>query len=308
MRRGLWLVLVFAATTLMAQSPAMQPFEINMERVKFASFGGNFGTTTTYLVPTVNLQISVAGAVWAKAGRSKAHARYYVDGVTREMLQGLAKNLQDDLVTRLRGAGYSVLTYEDVKTAPEVASLARNTINTEYGVPTTGGFDLPGGFGKPVKFALVSPSDEQSFDSPTQGPAWPFRGMAKAQNLTVIVPELTFTTPQMFSESSSTAFKDTAGVSADPSMVFEGAKIAGVNPKGGQPSVAIQRHGQRKASEVTGTIALASEDNLHVNHVISTTRADYVMTLNQTAFVDGVLRVGYALNDMLVKEIVKQHR
>ncbi|MEO8382519.1 MAG: hypothetical protein ABI779_22860 [Acidobacteriota bacterium] len=192
MRRGLWLVLVFTASTLVAQSPAMQPFEVNMERVKFSAFGGNSGTTTTYLIPTVNLQVSVAGAVWAKAGRTKAHARYYVDGMSKEMLQALAKDIQDDLVTRLRGAGYTVLTYDDVKSEPEVVSHQRNTIDKEYGVPTTGGFDLPGGFGKPVKFALVSPSDEQSFDSPIQGPAWWLRGIAKAKNLTVIVPELTF--------------------------------------------------------------------------------------------------------------------
>ncbi|MEO8379897.1 MAG: hypothetical protein ABI779_09580 [Acidobacteriota bacterium] len=67
------------------------------------------------------------------------------------------------------------------------------------------------------------------------------------------------------------------------------------------------RHGQRKAAEVAGTIALVSEDNMQVSHVFATTRQDYIMTLNPTAFTDGILRVGHAVNEMLVKEIVKQH-
>ena len=34
----------------------MKAFEINMDRVRVSSFGGNFGTTTTYLIPTLRLR------------------------------------------------------------------------------------------------------------------------------------------------------------------------------------------------------------------------------------------------------------
>ena len=302
MRRGLWLAFVFCTTAVFAQSPAMKPFEVNMDRVKVSAFGGNFATTTTYLIPTVNLQVSVQGSVWAKSNRAKAHAKYYVEGASKVMLQGLAKKIQDDLVARLRGAGYTVLTYDDVKGEPDVASHSRNTIDKRYDVPTTGGL------GAPVTFVLANPSDEQSFTSPIQGAAWWLRDIAKAKNLTVIVPELTFTTPQMFGEASSTAYTDSAGISTDPSMIFEGAKIIGQTPKGGSPAYVIQQHGKRKAAESAGTIVHAFGDRTHVNHIMDTTTDDYVMTLDETAFTDGILRVAFAVNDVLVKEIVKEHR
>lgn len=301
MSRGLWLVLVLSATSVAAQSPAMKPFEVNMDRVKVSAFGGNFATTTTYLVPTVNLQVSVQGSVWAKSNRTKAHAKYFVEGTSKAMLQGLAKKLQDDFVTKLRGAGYTVLTYDDVKGEPDVASQGRNTADTRYGVPTTGGL------GMPVTFVLANPSDEQSFTSPIQGPAWWLRDVAKAKNLTVIVPELTFSTPQMFGQSASTEHMDSAGISTDPSMIFEGAKFIGVNPKGGGPAMQIQQHGKRKAAESAGTIVRVSEDKTHVAHVFETSSEDYVMNLDEAAFTDGILRVGFAVNDVMVKELVKEH-
>jgi hypothetical protein len=68
----------------------------------------------------------------------------------------------------------------------------------------------------PVTFVIANPTDAQAFDSPIQGPAWRLRGISKAKDLTVVVPELTFTTPQMFDEASSTSHADSAGISTDP--------------------------------------------------------------------------------------------
>jgi hypothetical protein len=300
MRRLALCVSLALTVSAAAQSPAMKPFELNMDRVKVTTFGGNFAQTKTYLIPTYTIQVSALGSVWAKAGRTKAHAKYYVSGLDKALLQGLSQKLQDDLVAKMRAAGHTVLTYEEMKGEPDVAGHGRLKADERYGLPTGGGL------GMPVTFVIANPTDSQAFETPIQGPAWWLRGISKAKDLTVIAPQLTFTTPQMFGESSSNSYRDSAGISTDPRMIFEGAQIYGLNPKGGQPAIQVQQHGKRTAAEVAGTITRASEDRTTVSHVFETTSDDYIMKLDQTAFSDGILRVGFAVNDMIVAEIKKE--
>jgi hypothetical protein len=294
------LVCLAIALTADAQSPAMKPFEINMDRVKIAKFGASLGESTTYIVPTWNLSVSAQGSVWAKSGGAKAHGRYFVDGLTKDVMQGLAKKLQDDLVARLRGAGYTVLTFDDVKSEPDVASHGLEKVDARYGLPTGGGF------GAPVTFVNAAPSDAQAFDKPIQGHTWWLRGLAKAKNALTIIPEAKFTVPQMFGETESGYARNSAGIITDPAMVFEGATVAGGNAKG-TVGINIQRHGKRLAQEVTGTIRKIFEDKTTFNAAWETTSDDWVMTLDQTAFSDGILRVGFAINGLIVSEVQKAH-
>jgi hypothetical protein len=296
---GIFFAIALSAS---AQSPAVKPFEINMDRVKVSSFGGNFGGTGTYIVPAVRVRVSVQGSVWAKSGGAKAHGKYFVAGIDRDEMQGLAKTLQDDVVTKLRAAGYTVLTYDDIKSDADVSSLSLDKPDSRYGLPTSGGL------GTPVTFVDATPSDAQSFAKPVQGPAWSFRGLSKSKNATVIIPELTFTTPQMFGQAETSAWTDKAGISTDPAMIFEGATVYGITPKGGGPAIAVQRHGKRTAADVAGKITKASEDNYHVAHVSEFTTGDFVMELDKPVFTGGILRVGYAMNDLIVAQVKKEHQ
>ncbi len=290
------------ALSALAQSPAMKPFEINMDRVRVSSFGGNFGGTDTYLIPTLRLRVSVQGSVWAQKGGAKTHGKYYVVGAGHDLMQDLASKLQNDLVTKMRGAGYKVLTYDDVKSEPDVAGQSLDSVDSRYGLHTSGGL------GMPVTFIDATPSDAQSWSQPIQGPAWPFRGLSKSKNLTVIIPELTFTTPQMFAKTERNVFEDKAGISMDPTMIFEGALVTGLTPKGGGPAIQVQQHGKRTASDAPGRIVKANEENMHVHNISDFTSADFVMELDQTAFSDAILRVGFALNDVIVAQVKKDHR
>lgn len=302
MRRfAIALVLGFIAVTAAAQSAAMKPFELNMDRVKVKNFGGDFGQSKTYLIPTVNLVVSAKGSVWAKSGGAKTHGKYFVDGLKKPLLQELARKLQDDLVSRLRAGGYTVLTYEDVKGEPDIASHGLNRPDAEWGLPTTGGL------GMPVTFVVATPTDAQAFDSPIQGPAWWLRGLAKAKDLIVIVPGIRFTVPQMFGETESGYKRDSAGIATDPAMIMEGAMVYSITAKGGGTTIQIQRHGKRFASEVTGTIRKLSEDKTTFSSAWQTTSGDFVMTLDPTAFSDGILRVGFAINGLIVSEVAKAH-
>jgi hypothetical protein len=88
-------------------------------------------------------------------------------------------------------------------------------------------------------------------------------------------------------------------------MLLESAKIYGMTPKGGTPMIQVQQHGKRTAADVAGTITKASEDRTHVSHVFETRSEDYIMELDQKAFSDGILRVGFAVNDLIVAETKK---
>lgn len=289
------------ATSAGAQSPSMKPFEVNMDRVKVTSFGGNFGTTNIYLIPMVRLRVSVLGSVWAKSGGARAHGKYFVSGIDHDSMQTLARKVQDDLVTKMRAASYTVLTYDDIKSDAEVSGMSADKIDSRYGLPTSGGL------GMPVTFVDATPTDAQAFSKPIQGPAWPFRGISKTRNLTVIVPELTFTTPQMFGQAETSAYTDKAGISTDPALILESAAVYGVNPKGGGPAILVQRHGKRTAADVAGKITKFGEDSTHVAHVLDWTSGDFVMDLDKPVFTDGILRVGFAMNDLIVAQVKKDH-
>jgi hypothetical protein len=77
--------------------------------------------------------------------------------------------------------------------------------------------------------------------------------------------------------------------------------------RAGPVAIQVQQHGKRLAADVAGKIVKASENNLHVAHVQDFTSADYVMDLDKPVFTDGILRVGYALNDVIVAQVKKDH-
>jgi hypothetical protein len=292
------LVLTLAAG---AQSAAMKPWELNMERVKVSRFGGSLGSSNTILVPAVNLLVTSHGSVWSKKGGAQAHGKFYVEGLSKELLQELAGKMQSDLVARLRAAGKTVLTYDDVKDDSLFTGQPRLKADAKWGLP------IKGGWGAPLTFLIAAPTDAQEFDNPIQGPTWWMRGMAKDKKLIVVVPEITFTVPQMFSETESGYKRDQAGIATDPAMIMEGAMVYTMDAKG-TANIQIQRHGKRVAAEVTGTIVKANEDRTTFSEAWQRTSGDFVMTLDQTAFVDGVLRVAYAINGLIVSEMAKAGR
>jgi hypothetical protein len=292
------LVTILLTVSAGAQSAAMKPFDLNMERVRVNRFGGNLGASETILVPTVNLLVTSHGSVWSQKGGAQAHGKFYVSGLSKELMQELAGKIQEDLVTRLRAAGKTVLTYSDVKDDPVFTGRARLSADAKWGLP------IKGGWGQPLTFLIGTPSDAQAFDNPIQGPVFWMQSLAKGRKLVVVVPEITLSVPQMFGQTESGYKRDKAGIATDPAMVLESALVYTIDPKG-TTNIQVQRHGKRFAAEVTGTIEKAAEDKTDFSSVWKRTSGDFVMTLDRTAFVDGVLRVGYAVNGLIVSEIAK---
>ena len=138
--RSLFLSLLLAALAGNAFAE-MKPFELNMDRVEIDA-KKPLGFSETYFIPSANLLITASGDVWAqsKAGGSnaQAHGKYFVKELDRVFVQDLARKVQDDLVTKMRAAGYTVLTYEDLKGEADVAGHSRSGCHVQYqrGVPS----------------------------------------------------------------------------------------------------------------------------------------------------------------------------
>lgn len=168
---GLALALFTAsAIPVLAQSPAMKPFELNMDRVKVSKFGGSFGASDTYFLPTYDLVVSAHGSVWAKKGGAQAHGKFFVDGLEPALLRELGGKLQNDLATKLRGLGLTVLLYDDLKGEADVASRGRDKPDEKWGLPIRRG--------DPLTFVIAAPTPAQQFNNGPTGPVFPYRNMA----------------------------------------------------------------------------------------------------------------------------------
>jgi hypothetical protein len=302
--------LAFAALALLALTARaeMKPFELNMQRVKIVDPKGL--AAPTYFVPAVKLVVTAQGSVWAQ-GKStnltsgsgvnaQAHGKYYVQGLEKGLLQDLARKVQDDLVAKLRATGATVLTYDDLKADPLVAGRERESADGKWGLPTTSKDGLT--------YVIAAPSDQQAFASAITGPLFWFRGMAKEKKIIAIMPEITFTVPQMWGEKDEGYKRASASIAVNPVMLLQGAMIHVTNPQASFTNISIQTHGQRHAAEVTGTVKKMSEDKTNFSSTWGRSSSDYLFTLDPAAFSDGVLRVGYAINGMVADQVNKARK
>src|SRR5205085_330498 len=78
-------------------------------------------------------------------------------GPSKAELQQLAGRIESDIVGQLRAAGFTVLTYDDVK--QDVSGRARMAANARYGMPTHDSRAFPG-----MDFVVATPADEQTLD------------------------------------------------------------------------------------------------------------------------------------------------
>ncbi len=297
LRLGLVLLLAVAATAARAE---MKPFELNMDRVKVSDPKGL--NAKTYFVPSFNLAVSYAGSVWAqsKAGGSnaQAHGKFYVRGLDKALLQGLAQKLQDDLVAKLRALGATVLTYDDLKAEALIVGHGRLTPDAKWGFPT---FNLD-----PLSYLRVSPTDAQAFERGlSASPIFWVHPLSKEKNLITLLPEIVFTVPQMWGEVEAGYKRDSAGIAVNSAMMLMNSYVYVDNPQGSFTGIMVQQHGKRLASEVTGTVKLMNEDKTEFSKAWQRSSTDWVMTLDQQAFSDGVLRVGYAINTMVADQVKK---
>lgn len=289
---------LFAGTACAEDIP---PFNINMDRVEF-NHEGDFADSKTYFIPTVYLRVMArTQTTISSQGSSGASvkAKIFIDGMDKTLFQGLAKKVYDDLVAKIRAAGYTVLTYDDLKS--EMTGMERMKANEKYGFPTKLSDGASG-----IDFAIVTPSDEQAFDYGLTGIMYGYRGIAKSKDVVVLVPDIHFSITEVAGSTDSNIWGKSASLAVLPPMRLYGATVNALPPDASWGDIRILQHGTRLAAEVAGTVAKVSEDrNDYAGWARST--ADYTFTLDPVAVSTGILRVGYAINDLTVKTIKDEH-
>ncbi len=195
----------------------------------------------TVVVPTAYVKVLTDGRVAAtkqsgffQSGNStaKASATYQVAGLDKAFLQQLAQAAYDDLVSRLRQAGYKVLTYADVRDRDFMKAAARET--------KVGGLGLPALSEGSNNFAAAAPSDEQHFSSGFGGgelAEFQSAGKSRFTDATLILPQYTFLAPQAWADGSRGYKSVSAEANVAPGMNMLNARATWM----GQPKSRMMR-------------------------------------------------------------------
>lgn len=214
------------------------------------------------IVPTIVVRYVAKGSLFVSnsgrfyetgGGTAKAKGKFIVGGLEKEYVQGLSKQLYDDLIARLRAAGYTVLAYDDIKDNPEVQKMGRLKADKEFGMPTFSGL------GTKNTYVVGFPSDEMAIDPPFQGYGWGFRKVAKDLDAGVLIVELDIDAPQLSAGKRNGLTTRSASVSVNGEMSVR-ARMSFWTPKMGWGSVWAKGPMDDLGDEV-GEIGEAKDDS-----------------------------------------------
>lgn len=203
----------------------------------------------TIVVPTAFVRIMVKGKVFvAKQGSAlsematggsantvRASANYKLEGMDKALAQNIAQKAYDDFVAKLRNAGYTVLTYDDIKDRDFIRGADREKPDSEWGVPT----DSPRGSSD--TYLVASPTDEQAFASGMAGGTFNqfiHFGKPLFTDATIVIPTYTIVSPRAGGKTEATYSTISAEVNVSPSMAMPYASVFWM----GKPKVRIM-HG-----------------------------------------------------------------
>jgi hypothetical protein len=166
------------------------------------------------IIPTATVKVSVAGAVGGTVSRggnvAKAKAKFVVTGADKTYLQAISKKAYEDAVAKFRAAGWEVLTFDDVKSEPDVTNLAKFDNDEKWAMP----LDREGG----LTYAIAFPSDEMNMKGGFTGLHAALRGLAKEKEAVVFIPSYTLITPQFWVETSRGYKSSSIGVNNAPGV------------------------------------------------------------------------------------------
>ena len=285
-----------------ASAPSFDPqfsgasFEINRPRVQFGTMG-SCAKGTTYLVPTTYLYIAARTKVGAGGtlGKVGMRATAYTDGLTKSGIQQLAAQMHNEIVSQLRAAGYTVLTFDDVRA--DVADKGRMPVNPRYGMPTKDMRQFPG-----VDFFVATPSDEQAVDFGMMGPQANYSRAAQRTGATLLMPQVWLTLPQLSATASNaegfTWRSSKAGITGSPAMKLAGAWVNGLTAKGAWCSITVPEHGMRLPAPVAGTFSELGTSTDDYGEW-SVKRGDWSFQVDDAAFRSGALLVGRSFGKLI---------
>jgi hypothetical protein len=272
--------------------------------------GSKFLNGPTYVVPTVILDLSVDGSVWAiKQGggaSAKGHGKFWVSGIDKQFAQDLAARVQADLIQRMKAAGLTVKSYDEIKGDPEWAKQDRFEPNKDYGMPT----DDQG----EIIYVIAAPSDDQAIKGGLRGYIWGLRKFAKNVDAITIVPRYTIASPQMWGEKGSGYKRVTASIEVQPGMtlVMVTTQFVDQNEKGGYTMLP---GGHREVADEVGELIKGGTEKYNLGTgsgfmgsqgAITGVKSVWLFKVDRAAYTDAVMYAAGSYNQNLVDQIMKQ--
>lgn len=278
----------------------------------------------TIVVPTAYVRLLVKGnafvsqkggyKIGSDANAVKASAKYKVVGIDKKLAQSIAQQAYDDFVAKLRAAGYTVLTYNDIRDRDYVKGASREKADASWGLP------LENSRNGNETFIVAAPSDEQHFKSGLgSGVFYEFISLGKPRfkDATVIIPQYTITAPQVWGEAEGTYSTISAAIKTEPSMRLQSASA----PWMGAPKVRMMKgipgvatNGQIKITEKAGDLVQAADTTPAAANAVSKglsllggggsikqSSAEYTFTIDPNAYAAGALKGTSDFNEEVAK-------
>lgn len=323
-----------AAATLAVEAsaspaPALPPLSLEVNTgypEDMASYG------KVVVVPTAYVKLLVDGSVFAaKQGSAlaamgggstnsvKAKASYTVAGLDKAYAQGLANQAYEDFVAQLRAAGYTVLTYADIKDRDFVAAAARDTGDARWGMPTE---KQPGARDT---YVVAAPSDEMAFKIGFTGVFAEFikYGKPKFTDAALVIPVYTVNAPQAWTETERGFNRIEAGATVAPGLNLQYASALWMGkPKvrmgGGNFPGVVTKAPVINVSEQAGTLSKLDTTPTAANALskglsllggggsISSSSAEYTFTIDPVAYGAAVLHGVKSFNAEVGKALAGQ--
>lgn len=299
-----------------ADAPAPAPVKVEVN----AGYADDlYDYNGTIVVPTVYVKFLVEGKVFiskqgsalqamasgGNANSVKASARYKLEGFDKALAQSIAKQAQDDFVKRMREAGFTVLTYDDIKDRElmkDVARVEAKDMDATWGLPTE---SAPG---SSDTYVVAAPSDAQQFKIGFTGPYAEFmkRGKSRFEDAVVMIPTYTIVAPQVWGQADSGYNRISAAINTAPGMNLQyasatwlgkphvrmGGKVTGVVTKTYTTNITEKAGEMVKTEETTPKAANAISKGLSFltgAGSIQASSANYVLKVDQAAYAAGAL-------------------
>lgn len=280
----------------------------------------------TVVVPTAYVKFVVDGKVGVSkqgsalstlgggsANSVKASAKYRLSGLDKALAQSIARKAYEDFVSQLRAAGYTVLTYNDIKGRDYMQGIALAKPDAKWGLPV----ESP--VGSADTLLVAAPSDEQQIKIGFTGPFSEFisMGKPKIKDATILIPTYTIVAPQIWGETGASYSSISAGIQTAPGMNLQAASVTWMGkPKSrmmrGIPGVATKapvlnistNAGTLSKTDTTSNAANALSKGLSLLSgagSITAQSADYTFTVNPAAYTSGAMKGIAAFNAQVAK-------
>lgn len=306
------------STTCFASEPefSIPPKQIDLTGVKYLK------TSNRILLPTVNVEVlnwgkitsvTQTSALQTLGGASNSTSRSTMEVAIASDVPALrlvAGELYTDLATKLRAAGWEVITYDEAKSNPVLANIRQESADPKLGAPVR-----KVNLGKQkMNYTQAAPPGMPTMATGMTMQMWGLRSMLTELGTHALETTYRFDTVALEAKSRHGFSTNTASTSAQANLVlahadgfFLSSKLAGGWVRLKSPVAIVGDIGEiKKIEDASPTAANALSKGLSIlagGGEINSKKGIYVAELNQDALKASILTAGKAFNDEIVKGI-----